>query len=96
MSWDEINKPISPESKEQAKQAKEEKRLAEVSLAQAYARCFATDDGKKVLAHLTNNFIINNDTPIDSPNITYEAGYHNGEKGIVNVIINQIRKAEVI
>lgn len=96
MSWEDLNESNSPETKERAKQAAEERRLAEISIAQCYARCFSTDDGKRVLADLTNNLIINNNTPMDSANVQYVAAYKNGEKGAVNLIIHQITRAEVI
>ena len=96
MDWDKLNEATTPESKNRAKQAAEEKALADKSLAQAYARCFSTDDGKRVLADLTNKLIINNNTPMDSANVQYVAAYKNGEKGAVNLIIHQTTRAEVI
>lgn len=96
MSWDDINESTTPESQSRAKQAAADKALADKSLAQAYARCFNTDDGKRVLADLTNKLIINNNTPMDSVNVQYVAAYKNGEKGAVNLIIHQITRAEVI
>jgi hypothetical protein len=43
---------------------------------------------------LMTRFIIDNSTPLNSPNVNYEAAYHNGEAGVVRFILNQIRLAE--
>ena len=96
MSWDKINENSSSETKAKAKSAAAEKKQAEVSLAQSYNRCFSTEDGKRVLADLTNKLIINNNTPLDADNVNYTAAYKNGEKGAVNLIIHQITRAEKI
>ncbi len=96
MSWTDINESSSPEVKEKATKTAAAKKQHEVDNARAYARCFSTDDGKRVLADLTNRFIIHNNTPMDANNINYVAAYKNGEKGVVNVIINQITRAEQI
>lgn len=96
MSWDNIDKATSPESKEAAEKAAGIKKQAEVDLAKAYNRCFKSDNGQKVLTDLTQRMIYNNDTSFDSNNINYEAAYKNGEAGVVKFIIHQITRAEVI
>jgi len=96
MSWDKINDASSREAKEAASKAQAERKEAVVALSKRYARCFSTEDGRAVLADLTNNLIINNNTPMDAVNINYMAAYKNGEKGVVNMIIHQITTAGVI
>lgn len=88
MGWDKLT------TENKSKQAAEEQRLKALALAQKCHRVFSTDDGQELLAHLTNHFVIHNDTPINSPNITYEAGYHAGEAGVVRYIIHQMQRAE--
>jgi hypothetical protein len=96
MSWQDIEDSLSPESKLKAEKAAAVRKQAESDIAKAYARCFASDDGKRVIADLTNRFIITNNTPLDAVNVNYVAAYKNGEKGVVNTIISLITKAEVI
>lgn len=96
MGWKDVDSVTSEEGKAKAKKHAAEQRQSEVEIAKAYNRCFGTDDGKKVLADLTQRMIYNNDTPIDSPNINYEAAYKNGESGVVKFIIQQIARAENI
>lgn len=86
MSWDNLNS----EKPQQVKEAQEK----QIALAKNYAHCFSTDAGKAVLDHLVNTFIMSNDTPISSPNIEYEAGYHAGEAGLVKMILNQMKRAQ--
>lgn len=94
MSWDEIN--ASNFNTDAAQKANEAARYKAAELAQAYHRCFGTDDGKRVLADLTQRFIFQNATPFGSPNPNYEAAYHNGESGLVKFLINQVQQAEVL
>jgi len=82
MSWANLNKAKSP-SNDKAIAAKRE-------LERTFRRCFTTEDGEKVLQHLSQVFIYNNDTPIESPNINYQAAYKNGEAGAIKYIINQM------
>jgi len=89
MGWNELEKG---EPQTENKKAKE----AAIALAKNYARCFSTEEGKAVLDHLVNEYVMGNDTPLSSTNITYEAGYHNGEAGIVKVILNQIQRAQTL
>lgn len=94
MSWDTINKGDFNATK--AKQANDAARAKAAELAKAYNRCFGTDDGKRVLADLTQRFIFQNSTPFGSENPNYEAAYHNGESGLVKFLINQVQQAEVL
>jgi len=94
MNFDEINSLTSEESKQNAEHAKAQQKAEAASLSQAFARLFKTDDGQKVLQHLSDKCLINNDTPIASPNINYEAAYKNGEGGVIKYIINQMTRAE--
>lgn len=96
MNFDEISELTSPEAKEAAKKAQANAKAEKVALAQAYARVFSTDDGKRVLEDLSTKFIYNNDTSFESRNINYESAYHNGESGVVKFIIQQMQQARVI
>jgi len=96
MDFNEIDDITSPEAKEKAQYAQKERRAEAASLSQAFARLFSTDDGQKVLQHLSDKCLVNNDTPINSPNINYEAAYKNGEGGVIKYIINQMGNAEVL
>ena len=69
-------------------------RQKQIDLAKLYHRVFRTEDGLKVLEHLTTRYVINNTTSFNSPNIEYEAGYHAGEAGIVRMILQNITVAE--
>jgi hypothetical protein len=89
MSWDQLDV-----NKEQADKAKAKIRERQVELAKAYHRCFATDDGFKVIEDLTKRFIMDNDTPFNATNVNYEAAYHNGETGVVKFIMHLISQAE--
>lgn len=96
MDFKEIDDLTSPENKAKAEKAAANQKQAEIDLARAYNRCFKSTEGQKVLTDLTQRMIYNNDVPLDAPNITYEAGYKNGEAGCVKFIIHQITRAEVI
>lgn len=89
MPWSELNSKI-PE-----KQIEEHREKA-AKLAQKYARCFGSDDGRAVLDHMVNTFIMSNDTPFETANINYQAAYKNGEAGLVKFILNQIKRASEI
>jgi hypothetical protein len=94
MSWDELDSSAINAVAAQ-KQAKE-KRAEAAELAKAYNRCFDSEDGKKVFAHLNQRFVYNNDTQLNAPNVNYEAAYHNGEAGVVKFILNQINQARIL
>tara|TARA_R110000868_G_scaffold62726_5_gene189442 strand:+ start:1216 stop:1491 length:276 start_codon:yes stop_codon:yes gene_type:complete len=89
MSWDKLEI-----DQEKANKSKAEIRERQVELAKAYHRCFSTDDGLKVLEDLSRKFIMDNDTPLNSTNINYEAAYHNGEAGVIKLIVHFIKRAE--
>ena len=89
MSWEKLEL-----DQEESNKKKAEIREKQVELAKAYHRCFSTDDGFKVLEDLTNRFVIDNNTPMTSQNIEYEAAYHNGEGGVVKFILHLIKQAE--
>ncbi len=81
---------------DEAKQQGKERQADAAALAKCYAAVFRTEQGKKVLADLTNRYIMNNDTPLNATNITYEAGYRNGEAGIVKYLIHQMNIAKIL
>ena len=89
MTWDTID-GASPEAKEQ--KAKAQEKINEMT--RAYARCFASEDGQKVLEDLTRRFLFDNSTSLSSQNVAYEAAYHNGEAGVIRMIIHYIQQAE--
>jgi len=91
MSWEELDKTQKQGSK-QAKEARE----AAATLAKNYAICFGTEQGKYVLQHLVNEFVMGSDTSFSSQNINYEAAYHNGESGAIKYILNQIKRAQIL
>lgn len=91
MSWENIEGK-APDAKKQQAEARE--RQAE--LAKAYSRCFNTDDGQKVLEDMTRRFLLENATALSSQNVQYEAAYHNGEAGVIRMIIHYIQQAERI
>jgi hypothetical protein len=82
MSWNSLNKP-------QDKVVSRELE-ARLELQRQFTRCFSSEDGEKVLQHLSNKFIYNNNTPLESANITYVAGYKNGESGAIKYIIEMM------
>jgi len=88
MSWEELES-IGDADKAAAR-AKEKAQ----ELAKAFARTFSTDDGQKVLAYMTNRYIMGNDVAHNETNIDYVAAYKNGEAGVVKAIIHQINIAE--
>lgn len=94
MSWEHIEQvqASSEDRKRQANKAREDME----ALLKCYSRCFATDDGQKVLQDLSKRFIMGNDTPFDAANIEYQAAYHNGETGVVKFVIDQLNRASKI
>tara|TARA_R100000541_G_scaffold49900_3_gene57061 strand:- start:6563 stop:6847 length:285 start_codon:yes stop_codon:yes gene_type:complete len=94
MSWNELDAATINDA--EAKRQAQNKRAEAVELAKAYNRCFNSDDGKKVFAHLNQRFVYNNDTPLNAPNVNYESAYHNGEAGVVKFILNQINQARIL
>ncbi len=72
------------------------KKQDDEDLAKAYYRLFKTDDGVRVINHLANTFIFNNNTPLSSANIEYVSAYKNGESGLVKYILSQIAIAETL
>lgn len=91
MSWDDID-GTNP----QAHQQQAEARAKQAELVKKYARCFASDDGQEVLQDLTRRFLLDNATALNSQNINYESAYHNGEAGVVRLILHYIQQAEVL
>ena len=89
MTWETIE-GASPDAKRQ--KAKAQEQITE--LTKAYARCFNTEDGQKVLEDLTRRFLFDNSTALSSQNVAYEAAYHNGEAGVIRMIIHYIQQAE--
>jgi len=89
MSWENLEI-----DQEKANKSKEQIREKQVELAKAYHRCFSTDDGFKVIEDLSRRFLIDNNTPLSSQNINYEAAYHNGEAGAIKFILHLVRQAE--
>ncbi len=89
MSWEDIE-GASPDAKKQ--KAKAQDKLNEMT--RAYARSFNTEDGQKVLEDLTRRFLLDNSTSLSSQNVAYEAAYHNGEAGVIRMIIHYIQQAE--
>ena len=94
MSWNELD--AATVNTDKADKQVKEKRAEASELAKAYNRCFESDDGKKVFAHLNQRFVYNNDTPLNAPNVNYESAYHNGEAGVVKFILNQINQARIL
>lgn len=90
MSWLDINK----DNKEQVLQAKARNAEERLALEQMFKRCFTTEDGEKVLQHLSQRFIYGNDTPLESANINYTAAYKNGEAGLVKYIIHLLAERQ--
>ena len=61
------------------------------ALDRSFARCFQTDDGKKVLQYLTSKTL---DQPAWLPEFAPEYGYsREGQNSIVREINNRIRRA---
>lgn len=72
---------------------REEKDAELKAIAKKFKNVFDSGDGKEVFQFLFDRFLINNDTEINSPNVNYEAAYHNGEAGVIKFIISQINRA---
>ena len=89
MSWEKLEL-----DQEESNKKKAEIREKQVELAKAYHRCFSTDDGFKVIEDLSRRFLLDNNTPLNSQNINYEAAYHNGEAGAIKFILHLVRQAE--
>lgn len=96
MGFKNLDNLTSEETKANAEHAKKQREADAASLAQLFSRLFSTEDGVKVLTHLSDKCLVNNPTPISSPNINYEAAYKNGEGGVIRYIITQINNAKVI
>ncbi len=94
MSWDDIEKAKSDPAA--AKKLNTEALANAAALAKSYHETFTSEQGQKVLQDLTDKYIMGNDTPLNAENITYEAGYHNGESGIVKYLIRQIGRAKTL
>lgn len=88
MTWTDLT------TESQSSQQVEEQKAKAQALSQLVHRVFSTTDGHELLAHLTNTFIINNDTALNAENYSYELAYHNGEAGTVRYIIHQMNRAE--
>lgn len=91
MSWESIEG-----RNEDAHKASAEARERFIELAKAYHRCFSTEDGQKVLEDLTRKFLWDNPTDLESRNVEYEAAYHNGEAGVIRMIVHNIQQAEKV
>lgn len=91
MAWDELNL-----NNDQAEKKEEEVKQYKIDIAKAFHRCFKTEDGQKVLSYLTNAYVMNNAPDMNAPNITYEAGFRNGQADVVTHMINQIQRAEIL
>lgn len=90
MSWSDI------EDTGKAKESLAKQKEKAANTAQNYAKCFSTDEGQRVLQDLVDNFIMSNDTSLQSQNVNYEAAYHNGEAGLVKYILKQLERAKVL
>ena len=88
MSWDELD-DVNPNRLT-------EKREKAIELAKNYSRCFATEEGKKVLEHLVNTYVMESNIDHNTQNIDYVAAYKNGEAGLVKMILNQLKRAQTI
>ncbi len=88
MSWEDL------ENNQDVNEANKKAHEEALTLAKNFNRCFTTPEGTVVIEHLTRRFLVENDTPLHSNNINYEAAYHNGEAGLVRYLLNQITKAE--
>lgn len=96
MNFKDIDDITSPENKAKAEKAQAARKQVESDLAKAYARCFATNDGKRVLADLYGRMVVGNVPKGDEPNVNYLSAYKNGESGSVTYIQAQITRAGVI
>jgi len=91
MTWETID-GYNPDAKKQ----QEEFKAKQSELVKAYARTFSTDDGQKVIEDLSRRFLLDNATSLSSANVNYEAAYHNGEAGVIRMILHYIQQAEQI
>jgi hypothetical protein len=91
MSWESIEG-----SNEDAHKASAEARERFSELCKAYSRCFSTEDGQKVVEDLTRKFLLDNSTDLGAKNVEYEAAYHNGEAGVVRMIVHYMQQAEKV
>jgi hypothetical protein len=64
------------------------------NLANQFHNMFTSPDGAKVLEHLVNQFIMNNEVSLNATNINYESAYRAGEAGVVKYILNQLKRAK--
>lgn len=92
MPWSDIDKPAV--SEDELKKQEKRHREGQIALAKNYHRTFTDEIGAKVLADLTNKFIMNNDMNLDAKNAEFEAGYRYGEASIVKYIIHMLQVAE--
>lgn len=92
MPWSDIDK--AQVSEEELELQKKKQREKQIEMAKNYAHLFTDEIGSKVLADLTNKFIMGNDMPLDVKNPEYQAGYHAGESSIVKYIIHMINVAQ--
>ena len=92
MSWDSIDNTNGKQAEEMQAKAREE----QLALAKAFHDVFTSKSGQKVLEHLNGRFVYNNDTPFGSPNIEYEAAFHNGEAGAIKYINTMISRARIL
>lgn len=91
-SWDQLKL----DNQSDAKQSQAEAKQRQIDVAKAFHRCFKTESGQKVLSFLTNAYVMNNAPQKTAQNITYEAGFCNGQADVVTHIINQIQRAEIL
>jgi len=98
MGWSDIEGTgLSAEEREaEAKRINALRKQEIIDMAKTYHRLFTSEDGLRVMEHLTNTFIFNNATPLNAPNPTFESGYHSGESGVVQFIVQQIQKATIL
>ena len=91
MSWEDVEG-----RNEDAHKASAEARERYSELAKAYSRCFSTEDGQRVIEDLTRKFLLENSTDLGARNVEYEAAYHNGEAGVIRMIIHYVQQAETV
>lgn len=89
MGWEDIENTGS-----QADKDNENRKQAIEDRAKLYYRVFKSDDGVKLLAEMTNQFLIHNYTDPAHPNVDYVAAYKNGEAGVIGYILKQLSIAE--
>lgn len=91
MSWEDLES-----TSDDIHKASAEARERFTELAKAYSRCFNTEDGVKVIEDLTRKFLFDNSTDLGARNVQYEAAYHNGEAGVIRMIVHYIKQAEKV